>query len=316
MRAPEANQSRARGDFVLVVFAHVPALRPLLAALFLLAFALTLLGNALIALLTARDAGLRAPMYFFLRQLALVEICYSLDVMPRLLAALLRPGLGVSPAGCALQLLLVLSSVSTECFLLAVMAWDRYVAICRPLRYGAVVSPRLCRLLAAACWLAGLPVALVFTLWLFGFPFCRPRILRHLFCDISPLLSLACADTRLFEANMFAATVLVIMVPFGLIVASYVGVLAAVLRMPSATGRRKALSTCASHLLVVVLFFGTTGVIHLRPKASYSPESKQTVSLSYTVVTPMLNPLIYSLRNKEVKAALGRLCCPGRRAPP
>ncbi|KAG8510166.1 Olfactory receptor 10A7 [Galemys pyrenaicus] len=171
-------------------------------------------------------------------------------------------------------------------------------------------------MLAAACWLAGLPVALVFTLWLFRFPFCRPRAVRHLFCDIGPLLGLVCADTRLFEANVFAATVLVIMVPFGLIAASYAGVLAAVLRMSLAAGRRKALSTCASHLAVVVLFYGTTGVIHLRPKASYSPESKQAVSLSYTVVTPVLNPFIYSLRNREVKAALARLCCPGRRPRP
>nr|XP_031315124.1 olfactory receptor 10A7-like [Camelus dromedarius] len=303
---PAANRSSA-GDFALLGFAHLPALRPLLAALSLPAFLLALLGNALIALLTARDPALRAPMCFFLRQLALPELCFSLDVVPRLLVTLLRPGLGVSPAGCALQLLLVLSCVTSECFLLTAVAWDRYVAICRPLRYGAIMSPRLCHLLAAACWLAGVPVSLVFTAWLFRFPFCGPRGIRHFFCDIAPLLSLVCADTRLFEANVLAATVLVIMVPFCLIATSYVGILATVLRMPSARGRHKALSTCASHLVVVVLFYGTTGVIHLRPKASYSPESKQVVSLSYTLVTPMLNPLIYSLRNKEVKAALGRL---------
>ncbi|XP_045387761.1 olfactory receptor 10A7-like [Lemur catta] len=309
--APWANQSWAR-DFVLLGFAHVPALRPLLAALFLAAFLLALLGNALIALLPGLARALRAPMYLFLRQLALVEICFSLDVAPRLLVTLLRPGRGVSPAGCALQLLLVLSCVTSECFLLTVMAWDRYVAICRPLRYAAVVSPRLCHLLAAACWLAGVPVALVFTIWLFRFPFCGPRDIRHFFCDIAPLLMLVCADTRVFEASVLAATVLVIMVPFCLIAASYTKILTTVLRMPSATGRHKALSTCASHLIVVVLFYGTTGVIHLRPKASYSPESKQVVSLSYTLVTPMLNPLIYSLRNKEVKAALGPLCCGAR----
>nr|XP_014722113.2 olfactory receptor 10A7-like [Equus asinus] len=305
---PWANQSSGR-EFFLLGFAHVPALRPLLAALFLAMFLLTLLGNALIVLLTALDPALRAPMYFFLRHLALVEICFSLDIVPRLLVTLLRPGRGVSPAGCALQLLLVLSCVTSECFLLTAMAWDRYVAICRPLRYGAIVSPRLCHLLAATCWLAGVPVSLVFTVWLFHFPFCGPRGIRHFFCDIAPLLSLVCADTRVFEANVLAATVLVIMVPFCLIAVSYTKILATVLQMPSATGRHKALSTCASHLIVVVLFYGTTGVIHLRPKASYSPESKQVVSLSYTLVTPMLNPLVYSLRNKEVKAALGRLCC-------
>ncbi|XP_004597126.3 olfactory receptor 10A7-like [Ochotona princeps] len=303
-----ANRSWA-DDFVLLGFAHVPALRPLLAPLFLVMFLLTLLGNALIATLTSLDPALSAPMYFFLRQLALVEICFSLDVAPRLLLSLLRPGSGVSPAGCALQLLLVLSCVTSECFLLTVMAWDRYVAICRPLRYSAVMSPRLCNMLAAACWVAGIPVALVFTVWLFSFPFCGPRGVRHFFCDIAPLLSLVCADTRVFETNVLAATVLVIMVPFCLIATSYGRILVTVLQMPSASGRHKALSTCASHLFVVILFYGTTGVIHLQPKASYSPESKQVVSLSYTLVTPMLNPLIYSLRNKEVKAALGRMCC-------
>uniref|UniRef100_A0A8I3M9S5 G-protein coupled receptors family 1 profile domain-containing protein n=1 Tax=Canis lupus familiaris TaxID=9615 RepID=A0A8I3M9S5_CANLF len=296
-----------RAELVLLGFAHVPALRPLLATLFLAMFLLTLLGNALIVLLTALDPALRAPMYLFLRHLALVEMCFSLDIVPQLLLTLLRPGRGVSPAGCALQLLLVLSCVTSECFLLTTtMAWDRYVAICRPLRYGAIVSPRLCHLLAATCWLAGVPVSLVFTIWLFRFPFCGPRGIRHFFCDIAPLLSLVCADTRVFEANVLAATVLVIMVPFCLIAASYTKILATVLRMPSARGRHKALSTCASHFVVVLLFYGTTGVIHLRPKASYSPESKQVVSLSYTLVTPMLNPLIYSLRNKEVRAALGR----------
>ncbi|CAO2627124.1 Olfactory receptor 10A7 [Lemmus lemmus] len=225
-------------------------------------------------MLTSLDPGLRAPMYFFLRQLALVEICFSLDVAPRLLVTLLRPGRGLSPTSCALQLLLVLSCVTSECFLLTVMAWDRFLAICRPLRYGAIMSLRLCHLLATTCW---------------------PRGIRHFFCDIAPLLSLVCADTRVFEANVFVATVLVIMAPFCLIATSYIMILAAVLRMPSASGRHKALST--------------SGVIHLRPKASYSPESKQVVSLSYTMVTPMLNPLIYSLRNKEVKAAFGRVCC-------
>ncbi|XP_028716222.1 olfactory receptor 10A7-like [Peromyscus leucopus] len=305
---PWTNQSRSHElEFVLLGFSHMPSLRPMLAVLFLAAFLLTLLGNTLIVMLTSLDPGLRAPMYFFLRHLALVEICFSLDVAPRLLVTLLRPGRGMFPISCALQLLLVLSLVTSECFLLTVMAWDRFLAICRPLRYGTIMSLRLCHLLAATCWLAGLPIAVALTIWLFNFPFCGPRGIRHFLCDIPPLLSLVCADTRVFEASMFVITVLVIMVPFSLIATSYIMILAAVLRMPSASGRHKALSTCASHLIVVILFYGTTGVIHLRPKAGYSPESKQVVSLSYTIVTPMLNPLIYSLRNKEVKAAFGRV---------
>ncbi|KAM6222530.1 olfactory receptor 10A7-like [Rhynchocyon petersi] len=309
------NQSSAY-EFTLLGFAHVPTLHPLLLVLFLAMFLLTLTGNGIIVLLTLWDPSLRAPMYFFLRQLALVEICFSLDIVPRLLITLTWPSWGMYPVSCALQLLLVLALVTSECFLLTIMAWDRYVAICRPLHYGTIMSPQLCHLLAATCWLAGVPVSLVFTIWLFNFPFCGPRGIRHFFCDIAPLLSLVCADIRVFETNILVATVLVIMVPFCLIVASYMGVLATVLCMPSATGRHKALSTCASHLIVVVLFYGTTGVIHLRPKASYSPESKQMVSLSYTLVTPMLNPLIYSLRNKEVKAALGRVCCGQQRSGP
>ncbi|EGW15010.1 Olfactory receptor 2H2 [Cricetulus griseus] len=225
---PWTNHSRsAELEFVLLGFAHVPSLRPMLAVLFLAAFLLTLLGNTLIVLLTSLDPGLRAPMYLFLRQLALVEICFSLDVAPRLLVTLLWPGRGMYPTSCALQLLLVLSCVTTECLLLTVMAWDRFLAICRPLHYGTIMSLRL--------------------------------------------------------------------------------ILAAVLQMPSASGRHKALSTCASQLTMVILFYCTTGVIHLRPKSSYSPESKQVVSLSYTMVTPMFNPLIYSLRNKEFKAALVRV---------
>ncbi|XP_003406692.2 olfactory receptor 10A7-like [Loxodonta africana] len=303
----DANQSWAC-EFILLGFAHVPTLRPLLAALVLAVFLLSLLGNGLIVLLTMWDAALHAPMYFFLPQLALVELCFSLDIVPRMLATLLWPGHGMSPVGCALQMLLVLACVTSECFLLTIMAGDRYLAICKPLHYGTIMSPQLCHLLGASCWLAGVPVSLVFTIWLFSFPFCGPCGIHHFFCDISPLLSLVCADTRVFETNVLMATVIVMMVPFCLIAASYIGVLVTVLRMPSFTGRHKALSTCASHLIVVVLFYGTTGVIHLRPRANYSPESKQVVSVSYTVVAPMLNPLIYSLRNKEVKAALGRVC--------
>ncbi|EGW12408.1 Olfactory receptor 10A7 [Cricetulus griseus] len=233
----------------------------MLAVLFLAAFLLTLLGNTLIVLLTSLDPGLRAPMYLFLRQLALVEICFSLDVAPRLLVTLLWPGRGMYPTSCALQLLLVLSCVTTECLLLTVMAWDRFLAICRPLHYGTIMSLRLCHLLATTCWLAGIPLSLVFTIWLFNFPYCGSRGIRHYLCDISPLLSLVCADTRVFEAN--------------------------------------AISFWAPQ--------GPVYLCYLRPKSSYSPESKQVVSLSYTMVTPMFNPLIYSLRNKEFKAALVRV---------
>ncbi|KAM9034740.1 LOW QUALITY PROTEIN: olfactory receptor 10A7-like [Sarcophilus harrisii] len=293
-------------EFVLLGFSHVPRLEPLLFVLFLGMFLITMLGNGLIVLLTVVDAALHTPMYFFLRSLALVEICFSLDIVPRMLESLVA-GRDISFLGCALQLFLILSCVTSECFLLTVMAYDRYVAICHPLHYGMLMNQRLCLLLAVACWVAGIPVSLLFTVWLFRFPFCGPRGVRHFLCDVAPLLRLVCADTSVFEAYIRVATVLVLMVPFFLITVSYGRVLVAVVRMPSATGRQKALSTCASHFVVVTLFYGTACVIHLQPKSSYSPESKQVVSLSYTLVTPMLNPIIYSLRNKEVKAALWRV---------
>ncbi|CAO2627141.1 Olfactory receptor 10A7 [Lemmus lemmus] len=294
-------------EFLLLGLWAPPSLRPLLWASLLLAYLATVLGNGALVGLIALDRRLHRPMYRLLTHLALLDTAYVSTTLPQALAHMAMHHARLSLARCGAQLFLVLSCVTSECLLLTIMAWDRFLAICRPLHYGAIMSLRLCHLLATTCWLAGAPVSLVFTIWLFNFPFCGPRGIRHYFCDIPPLLSLVCADTRVFEASVFVATVLIMIVPVCLIVMSYTRILAAVLRMPSASGRHKALSTCASHLIVVILFYGTTGVIHLRPKASYSPESKQVVSLSYTVVTPMLNPLIYSLRNKEVKAALGRV---------
>ncbi|CAO2627138.1 Olfactory receptor 10A7 [Lemmus lemmus] len=282
-------------EFLLLGLWAPPSLRPLLWASLLLAYLATVLGNGALVGLIALDRRLHRPMYRLLTHLALLDTAYVSTTLPQALAHMAMHHARLSLARCGAQLFLVLSCVTSECLLLTIMAWDRFLAICRPLHYGAIMSLRLCHLLATTCWLAGAPVSLVFTIWLFNFPFCGPRGIRHYFCDIPPLLSLVCADTRVFEASVFVATVLIMIVPVCLIVMSYT------------SGRHKALSTCASHLIVVILFYGTTGVIHLRPKASYSPESKQVVSLSYTVVTPMLNPLIYSLRNKEVKAALGRV---------
>ncbi|CAO2627145.1 Olfactory receptor 10A7 [Lemmus lemmus] len=294
-------------EFLLLGLWAPPSLRPLLWASLLLAYLATVLGNGALVGLIALDRRLHRPMYRLLTHLALLDTAYVSTTLPQALAHMAMHHARLSLARCGAQLYVGISLGSCEAILLAAMALDRCLAVCKPLHYATLVTAPRCAALAGASWLAGAPVSLVFTIWLFNFPFCGPRGIRHYFCDIPPLLSLVCADTRVFEASVFVATVLIMIVPVCLIVMSYTRILAAVLRMPSASGRHKALSTCASHLIVVILFYGTTGVIHLRPKASYSPESKQVVSLSYTVVTPMLNPLIYSLRNKEVKAALGRV---------
>uniref|UniRef100_F7F5I5 Olfactory receptor n=2 Tax=Ornithorhynchus anatinus TaxID=9258 RepID=F7F5I5_ORNAN len=245
-------------------------------------------------------------MYFFLRNLSFLEIGFNLVIVPKMLQTLLAEDEPISFRGCAAQLFFFFFFGTAECFLLAAMALDRYVAICDPLRYPAVMAREPCARLAAVSWLAGLPVATVQTSWIFSFPFCGPNRVDHFFCDSPPVLKLACADTSLFELEAYVATVLVVLAPCLLVLGSYARIAATVIRMSSTKGKRKAFSTCSSHLLVVSLYYGSAGVTYFRIKAGTSPASRKLLSLSYTVVTPMLNPIIYSLRNVQVKAAVRR----------
>ena len=195
----------------------------------------------------------------------------------------------------------------TECFLLGAMACDRFAAICHPLSYPVTMNKRVFLNLVMFSWVSGIAVATVQTSWVFSFPFCGPSEINHLSCETPPVLELACADTYLFEIYAFTGTILIVMVPFMLILLSYVRILFAILKMPSTTGRQKAFSTCASHLTSVTLFYGTASMTYLQPKSGYSPETKKLMSLAYTLLTPLLNPLIYSLRNSEMKRALMKL---------
>ncbi|NWX24979.1 O10A7 protein, partial [Aegotheles bennettii] len=269
-------------------------------------FLAILVGNSLIAMITTIDPLLHKPMYYFLKNLALAEICYSLTIVPKMLEILLVERKIISFTACALQLNCVILFVTCECFLLGAMAYDRQAAICHPLHYATMMNRYRCFQMALVSWLSGVPVALGFTTWLFTLPFCGRNTVDHFFCDVSPVLKLVCADTALFELLIFIAIVIIVMIPFSLIAISYFRIIHAVLRIPSAAGQRRAFSTCASHLVVVTLFYSTAGIIHLRPKSTLSSSMKKMVSLSYTVVTPMLNPIIYSLRNQEVKQSLRR----------
>ncbi|XP_009987940.1 PREDICTED: olfactory receptor 10A5-like [Tauraco erythrolophus] len=269
-------------------------------------FLAILIGNSLIVVIATIDPVLHMPMYYFLKNLALIEICYSLSIVPRMLAILLVERKTISFTACALQLNSVILVVTCECFLLGAMAYDRQVAICHPLHYATTMNRDRCFKMAIGSWLSGVPVALGFTTWLFTLPFCGRNGIDHFFCDVSPVLKLVCADTALFELLIFIAIVIIVMIPFSLIAISYLRIIHAVLQIPSAAGQRRAFSTCAAHLVVVTLFYSTTGIVHLRPKSSLSSSTKKMVSLSYTVVTPMLNPIIYSLRNQEVKQSLRR----------
>ncbi|NXE92373.1 O10A7 protein, partial [Menura novaehollandiae] len=292
--------------FLLLGFAFHGKMQVLFFTLISIMFVAILIGNSLIVVITTTDPVLHTPMYYFLKNLALTEICYSLSVVPKMLMILLVEEKIISFTACALQLNCVILFVTCECFLLGAMACDRQVAICHPLRYATVMNRDRCVRMALGSWLSGVPVALGFTTWLFSLPFCGRNTVDHFFCDVSPVLKLVCADTALFELLIFIAIVIVVMVPFSLIAVSYLRIVHAVLQIPSAVGQRRAFSTCAAHLVVVTLFYSTAGTVHLRPKASLSPNMKKMVSLSYTVVTPMLNPIIYSLRNQEVKQSLRR----------
>ncbi|XP_014456764.3 olfactory receptor 10A7 [Alligator mississippiensis] len=296
-------------SFVLLGFSHLANLQLLLFVLILLMFLVTLTGNCLIVVISAIDPALHTPMYYFLKNLALIEIFYSLCIVPNVLVSLLVERRVTSFTACSLQLNVIMLFVTSESFLLAAMAYDRHVAICHPLQYTTIMNRRHCFWMVIVSWISGIPVMVGFTAWLFSVPFCGPNEINHFFCDIPPVLKLVCADTSLFELLIFIVIVLIVMIPFSLITVSYLRIIHAVLHMQSAEGRRKAFSTCAAHLVVVTLFYSTAGIVHLRPKSNLSPDSKKLVTLSYTVVTPMLNPIIYSLRNKEVKEGLRKSFC-------
>uniref|UniRef100_A0A8C3IGQ7 Olfactory receptor n=1 Tax=Chrysemys picta bellii TaxID=8478 RepID=A0A8C3IGQ7_CHRPI len=263
-------------------------------------------GQKGLLIFTSFDPALNSPMYFFLRNLASLEICFNLVIVPKMLVNLLVENKAISFAECAAQMYFFFFFGAAECCLLAAMAYDRYVAICNLLHYPDIITRRACFQLAGASWFSGFPVATVQTTWIFSLPFCGPNQVNHFFCDSPPVLELSCANTSLFEIEALTATVLFIMFPFLLILVSYVRIITTIVRMPSEEGRHKAFSTCSSHLVVVTLFYGTASSTYFRPKSSYSPDTKKLISLSYTVITPMLNPIMYSLRNKEVKSALRR----------
>ncbi|KAF1552331.1 Olfactory receptor 5V1, partial [Eudyptes schlegeli] len=300
--APMAGENQTHvTEFMLLGFSHG---QPFLFVLFLAIYLATLLGNSAILALVSLDPHLHSPMYFFLSHLSCLDICYSSVTVPKILANALRPQATISYRGCLAQMFFLMGCAGTECALLAVMAYDRYAAICQPLRYSRAMSRGVCVVAAASCWLWGMLDSAVHTLLASRLSFCGAARLQHIFCDVPPLLRAACSNTRPSEVALHAASVFVGLSPFLLVVISYLCILATVLGMPMATSRRKAFSTCSAHLLVVTLYFVTSNLNYNRPSSGYSPAADTLVSALYCIVTPMLNPLIYSLRNQEVWEAL------------
>ncbi|XP_053880736.1 olfactory receptor 10V1-like [Malaclemys terrapin pileata] len=274
---------------------------------FLLVYLLSLCGNATVALTVHTDHSLHTPMYFFLANLAVLEIFYSSVIASLALVNLLSGRKAtISLAGCGTQMFFFVFLGSAECILLVIMAYDRYVAICHPLRYTLIMNWTVCACLVSGSLVLGFLLALQLTILLFHLPFCGTNEINHFYCDVLPVLQLACANTQIHQATLFVVSVIVLTIPFLLICISYVFIVAAILKIRSAAGRNSAFSTCSSHLTVVLLQYGCCSFIYLHPSSSYSPEQGQVVSVVYTFVTPLLNPLIYSMRNKDLKDALGR----------
>lgn len=307
-----ANESSLTG-FVLLGFSDHPHLEAVLFVFVLFFYLLTLVGNFTIILVSHLDPSLHTPMYFFLTNLSLLDLCFTTSLAPQTLVNLRGPEKTITYGGCAAQLYISLALGSTECILLAVMALDRYVAVCKPLHYVVIMNPRLCQQLASISWLSGLANSLIHATFTLQLSLCGNNRLDHFICEVPALLKLACVDTTVNELVLFVVSVLFLLLPPAFILISYGFITQAVLRIKSEEARHKACSTCSSHLTVVVIFYGTIIYMYLQPSNSYTQDQGKFISLFYTMVTPTLNPIIYTLRNKDVKEALkklvsGKLC--------
>ncbi|XP_067173105.1 olfactory receptor 5AP2-like [Apteryx mantelli] len=304
MEKTERNNGTSSWEFLLLGVGNVPSLQTPLFLLSLIIYLLTVVGNILIVALVVADRHLHTPMYFFLSNLSSLETCYSSTILPRLLASFLTGDSTISAQGCIVQFYFFASFVVTECYLLAVMSYDRYLAICQPLLYASLMTWKVSLQLAAVSWLVGFLTSTVVIPFLSHLRFCGPSAIDHFFCDFIPLLEVACSDTNVVRLLASTLSLFNLVFPFLFTLASYVCIIAAILRIPSSMSRQKAFSTCSSHLTVVIIFYGTLIIVYLMPRTPQLRQLNKVFSFFYTVFTPLLNPLIYSLRNREVREAL------------
>ncbi|XP_043859492.1 olfactory receptor 5V1-like [Dromiciops gliroides] len=293
--------------FIFLGFSNHPELQGLFFLIFLVIYLVTLLGNLLILTAIRINPALHTPMYYFLSNLSFLDICYTSTTVPIMLLNFFREKKTITYEGCLSQLFFLVTCAGTEGVLLATMAYDRFVAICRPLRYPVLMNRRVCAYLAAGSWLCGLMNSLTHTGLMASLTLCGPNQINHFLCDIPLLLKLSCSDTSVNEFILYVASAIIGLSPCLFTAVSYVIIISAILKIQSAQGRGKAFSTCASHLTVVVIFFGTAIFNYDQPSSGYSLDVDILVSVLFCIVTPMLNPIIYSLRNKEVKGAIRKL---------
>ncbi|XP_028709912.1 olfactory receptor 5V1-like [Peromyscus leucopus] len=301
-----SNQTHVT-EFIFLGFSNHSSLQGIFFLIFLAIYLTTLLGNTLMMLATKVSPALHTPMYYFLSNLSFLDICYTSTTIPVMLVNFFREKKTISYEGCLSQIFFFVTCAGTEGVLLAAMAYDRYVAICRPLQYPVLMSVKVCVCLVAESWLCGLVNSVTHTALAATLTLCGPNQISHFLCDIPLLLKLSCSDTSVNESVLHVASATIGLSPCLFTAGSYMLIISAILRIPSAQGRRKAFSTCASHLTVVVVFFGTANFNYDRPREGYSLDMDILVSVLFCVVTPMLNPIIYSLRNKDVKGALRKL---------
>ncbi|XP_069805767.1 olfactory receptor-like protein OLF1 [Dendropsophus ebraccatus] len=293
--------------FILLGLSNVPHLQLICFFAFLTMYMITVLGNMLLIFVVTMTPALHTPMYFFLSNLSVIDISFSCAIVPKILVNTLSTDRSISYYECAIQMYIHLVLGATESMLLAVMAYDRFVAICRPLHYRVVMNSKFCICLVVLSWSVGFMNSLVLVLPTLKLPFCGSNHVNHFFCEIPPLLKISCTDTRLNETLLYISAGTIVMCLFLFILISYIHIITTILKMNSLTERHKVFSTCASHLTVVSLYYWTIMFIYLRPHSTYYQNTDKIVSLLYTAVTPMLNPFIYSMRNKDFKGSIANL---------
>ncbi|XP_041579245.1 olfactory receptor 9G1-like [Vulpes lagopus] len=294
-------------EFILVGFTTDPVMQLVLFVVFLGVYSLTVVANATLIVLICNDSRLHTPMYFFIGNLSFLDLWYSSVYTPKILMTCISEDKSISFAGCVCQFFFSAGLAYTECYLLAAMAYDRYMAISKPLRYAQAMSIKLCALLVASSYLGAFINSSIITKRTFALDFCSGNVIDDFFCDLLPLVKLACGRKDGYQAILYFLLASNVITPTVLILASYLFIIGAILRIRSTQGRLKAFSTCSSHLVSVTLYYGSILYIYSRPRSSYSLDTDKIVSTFYTVVFPMLNPMIYSLRNKDVKEALNKL---------
>ncbi|XP_073528609.1 olfactory receptor 5V1-like [Phyllobates terribilis] len=293
-------------DFFILRLTDDSNIKVLLFITVLLMYVITLMGNVAIILIIQLEKNLNMPMYFFLENLSFLDICYTSTTMPKMLETLIVDNRSLSFLSCAIQLYFFVAFVGTECVLLGIMSYDRFLAICHPLRYSTFMTKKVCIGLAGISWFSGFINSVVHTAFTFRLDFCHSNRISYYFCDIPPLLILSCDDTSVNEILLLTIGVFIGWTPFLCIIVSYIYIIVTILKIKSSHGRQKSFSTCISHLAVVVLYYGSAIFNYVRPVSTYSMNKDKLISVLYSIVTPMLNPVIYTLKNQDVKKAIRR----------